>query len=73
MPCLISCMISTIFIIAMIYFYNISNKNYVVQNYKSKLTSELIEKYNFIQKERLIISYKGYALGFLFSLLINVL
>jgi uncharacterized protein YacL len=70
MVCSISCSLSTIFIIGMIYFYNATDKSEVVKNYKSKLSPELREKYNKITKERMMISYKGYGLGFLLSLII---
>jgi len=70
MVCSVSCMISTIFIIGMIYFYNATDKSDVVKNYKSKLSPELREKYEKITKERMIISYKGYALGLILSFLI---
>ena len=70
MPCIPSCMISAVFIIAMIYFYNIAPKNYVVSKYKSILSPELREKYEKITNERLKISYQGYILGFLLSILI---
>ena len=70
MVCSVSCMISTIFIIGMIYFYNATDKSDVVKNYKSKLSPELREKYEKITKERMLISYKGYALGLILSLII---
>ena len=70
MVCSVSCMISTIFIIGMIYFYNATDKSDVVKNYKSKLSPELREKYEKITKERMLISYKGYALGLIVSFLI---
>lgn len=70
MVCSVSCMISTIFIIGMIYFYNATDKSDVVKKYKSKLSPELREKYEKITKERMLISYKGYALGLIVSFLI---
>lgn len=70
MVCSVSCTISTIFIIGMIYFYNATDKSDVVKNYKSKLSPELREKYEKITKERMLISYKGYALGLIVSFLI---
>ena len=54
----------------MIYFYNATDKSDVVKNYKSKLSPELREKYEKITKERMLISYKGYALGLILSLII---
>ena len=70
MACSISCAISAIFIIGMIYFYNSTSKSAVVQHYKSKLPSSLKERYDKITNERMMISYYGYALGFILSLFI---
>jgi uncharacterized protein YacL len=70
MACSISCAISAIFIIGMIYFYNSTSKSSVVQHYKSKLPSSLKERYEKITNERMMISYYGYALGFILSLVI---
>jgi uncharacterized membrane protein YkgB len=70
MVCSISCSISAIFIIGMIYFYNSTSKNEVVIHYKSKLPSDLQILYDKISHERQMISYKGYILGFILSLFI---
>jgi uncharacterized membrane protein YkgB len=70
MVCNISCMISTVFIIGMIYFYNKTDKSEIVKHYKASLSSDLQKKYDMISKERLYISYKGYVLGFILSLVI---
>ena len=70
MACTISCMISTIFIIGMIYFYNMTDKSEVVKKYKSSLSPELQKKYENISKERMHIGYQGYGLGFILSLII---
>ena len=67
MPCAISCMISTIFIIGMIYFYNKTDNNIIVNNYKSSFSSDLQQRYKKISNERMNISYKGYILGVIFS------
>jgi hypothetical protein len=61
-------MISAIFIIGMIYFYNLTDKSKIVRHYKSSLSSDLQKRYDKITKERTNISYQGYALGVLFSL-----
>jgi uncharacterized protein YacL len=63
-------MISAIFIIGMIYFYNITNKSEIVNHYKKKLPSELQKRYEIISEERKKISIHGYILGLVFSLLI---
>jgi hypothetical protein len=70
MACALSCMISAIFIIGMIYFYNMTGKSEIVKHYKSSLSSDLQNKYDKISKERLTISYQGYILGFILSLVI---
>lgn len=68
MACAISCMISAIFIIGMIYFYNMTGKSKIVKHYKSSLSSDLQNRYDKISKERMMISYQGYALGVILSL-----
>ena len=68
MACALSCSISAIFIIGMIYFYNISDKSKIVKHYKSLLSSDLQKRYDKITNERLMISYQGYALGIILSL-----
>jgi len=70
MVCNVSCLLSTVFVIGMIYFYNATSKSEVVKGYKSKLSPELRERYEHISKERMMISYKGYLLGFVLSMLI---
>jgi hypothetical protein len=68
MACATSCIISVIFLIGMIYFYNMSNKSEIVRHYKDKLSSDLQNRYDKISRERMMISYQGYALGFILSL-----
>jgi hypothetical protein len=68
MACTISCMISVIFVIGMIYFYNMSDKSAIVKHYKSSLSSDLQKRYEKIRKERTNISYQGYILGVILSL-----
>lgn len=70
MACKISCMISAIFIIGMIYFYNITDKSDIVNHYKQSLSSDLQKRYDKITDERKKISYQGYILGFILSLFI---
>jgi len=72
MVCSLSCALSTIFIIGMIYFYNATNKSNVVKQYRSSLSPKLREKYDKITKERMNLSYQGYALGFFLSILILI-
>ena len=68
MACAISCMISAIFIIGMIYFYNLTDKSTIVKYYKASLSSDLQKRYDKISKERTNISYQGYILGVILSL-----
>ena len=70
MPCTISCMISAVFIIGMIYFYNMTNKSEIVKHYKEKLPSDLQKRYENISEERRKISIHGYIFGLIFSLFI---
>ncbi len=68
MACTISCMISTVFIIGMIYFYNQTENSIVVKQYKETLSVELRQRYDRITRERRTISYQGYLLGLVLSL-----
>ena len=70
MACSISCMISAIFIIGMIYFYNRTDKSEIVKHYKNMLPIDLQKRYEKISKERMTISYYGYGLGVILSLFI---
>ena len=68
MPCSMSCMIAAVFVIGMIYFYNMTGKSEIVKNYKDKLPIDLQKRYELITKERKTLSYQGYALGVALSL-----
>jgi hypothetical protein len=68
MACAVSCMISAIFVIGMIYFYNLTDKSTIVKHYKSSLSSDLQRRYEKISEERTNISYQGYVLGVILSL-----
>ena len=70
MPCTISCMISAVFIIGMIYFYNMTNKSEIVKQYKESLPSDLQKRYENISEERRKISIYGYILGLILSLFV---
>jgi len=63
-------MISCIFVIGMIYFYNATDKSDIVNQYKATLPLDLQQRYEKITEERRRISYQGYSLGFLLSLVI---
>jgi hypothetical protein len=54
----------------MIYFYNSTSNNPTIIHYKQQLNTQQREAYDKIAKERLHISIQGYALGFVFSLMI---
>lgn len=68
MACTISCAISAIFIIGMIYFYYMTDKSEIVKTYKEKLPTDLQKRYEKISEERARISYTGYIIGFILSL-----
>lgn len=70
MVCKLSCIISTIFIVGMIYFYNITGKSEIVKHYKDKLPYDLQKRYDNIAEERKTISIQGYIIGLIFSLFI---
>ena len=70
MVCSITCSISAIFIVGMIYFYNASYQSKVGDTYKKQLTHQQQATYDRIVKERLGISTKGYLLGAILSLFI---
>ena len=70
MACTISCIISAVFVIGMIYFYNMTDKSEIVKHYKSNLPTDLQNRYEKISKERKLISFQGYILGLIFSLFI---
>ena len=70
MVCSISCSISAVFIIGMIYFYNAADKSTTVKQYRQQLSTQQKAVYDKIAAERLKISMQGYGLGFLLSLFI---
>ncbi len=70
MPCSITCAISVVFIIGMIYFYNRTFKSTIVNNYKKELPPKLRIIYEKLSVERSTISFHGYVLGLMVSLLI---
>ena len=69
MVCSISCSISAIFLIGMIFFYNRTGQSKIVKHYKEKLPTNLQKLYEKITEERRSISYQGYILGVALSLL----
>lgn len=70
MPCGISCSLSAIFIIAMIYMnYSMLNSQ-IMQKYQRQLPENLQSVYREIVNERTKIYYFGYFLGFILSIVI---
>ncbi len=69
-PCTISCVISTVFLIGMIYMNYSVAKSQIILKYKSQLPENLQHIYERITNERTTIYYKGYVLGFIISLFI---
>jgi len=70
MACVFSCIISAVFVIGMIYFYNKTTNNKVILFYKEQLPSDLRKRYEKISNERMKISIFGYLLGLILSLFI---
>lgn len=68
MVCTVSCSISLIFIIGMIYFYSMTYKSQVAEKYRASLSPELRLVSDKITKERMQISLEGYGLGLLLSI-----
>ena len=68
MVCSVSCGLSLVFLIGMMYFYTMTSKSEIVQKYREQLPTPLKGLYDKISNERRLISYYGYALGFLLSL-----
>lgn len=63
-------MISAVFLIGMIYFYNKTSSSKVMMFYKIKLPYDLQKRYEKISEERRMISLHGYGLGFVLSLFV---
>jgi hypothetical protein len=61
-------MIAAVFVIGMIYFYNMTGKSEIVKNYKKTLPTDLQKRYEMIIAERKTLSYQGYALGVALSI-----
>lgn len=70
--CTVSCAISTIFIIGMIYMTFSIDKSSVSKRFKDTLDNALREKYASLVQERLQLYYGGYILGFLLSIAVII-
>ena len=69
MACRISCAISIIFIIGMIYMTNAMTNNDTMKLYEKQLPANLQTVYKQIVDERKQIYYTGYGLGFVIAIL----
>ena len=69
-PCTISCSISAVFLIGMIYMNYAVAKSQIILKYKLQLPENLQKTYEEITNERTRIYYQGYILGFILSLVI---
>jgi hypothetical protein len=72
LPCKISCAVSLVFIVAMIYMMYATNKSNIIGHYEKTLSKELLPIYKKISQERTSIYYYGYFLGFILTLLFIV-
>jgi hypothetical protein len=61
--CYLSCSISAVFLIAMIYMTFLTAKNATIQKYRDSLPIDLLNTYDEIVMERTKIYYTGYGLG----------
>ena len=72
MVCRISCSISAIFVIGMIYMTNAMTNTDQLNKYKDQLPEKLQTIYKSIVEERRTIYYTGYMIGFLLSALLII-
>ena len=68
--CYVSCSISVVFLIAMVYMTFLTAKNKTIQNYRDSLPISLINTYDEIVLERTKIYYTGYGLGLCLAVVI---
>jgi 1,4-dihydroxy-2-naphthoate octaprenyltransferase len=68
-PCKLSCAVSVVFIVAMIYMMYATNQSNIIGDYEKTLSKELAPIYKKIAQERTSIYYYGYFLGFILALL----
>jgi hypothetical protein len=69
-PCSITCIFSSIFIVAMIFMTNWMTVNQTTQKYQEQLPENLKKTYTDIVKERTQIFYTGYGLGLFLALVL---
>lgn len=70
--CYLSCSISAVFLITMIYMTFLTAKNATIQKYRDSLPVDLLNSYDEIVIERTKIYYTGYGLGFCLAICIIV-
>jgi uncharacterized protein YacL len=70
MPCKISCAISAIFRIGMIFMTFATTQNDIIAKYEMQLPEELHVTYQNIVKDRLQNYYVGYILGFILAIIV---
>ena len=70
LPCTVSCSISAVFLIGMMYMNYSITTSQIILRYKSQLPEKLQKIYEQITTERTTIYYQGYVLGFILSLFI---
>lgn len=71
-PCGITCGISSIFVISMIYMNYCMWDSQIMQKYRQQLPEEVQKTYREIVDERTRIYYFGYLLGFILSIVIII-
>lgn len=71
-PCKLSCAVSLVFIIGMVYMMYSINQSDIIKNYEKSLSEELLPVYKKISQERTSIYYYGYFLGFILALIFIV-
>ena len=70
MPCGISCAISVVFLIGMVYMTYATHQNDICLKYQKQLPEKMQKTYQNIVGERTRIYYFGYILGFILALLV---
>ena len=60
LPCKLSCAVSLVFIVAMIYMMYATNQSNIIGDYEKTLSKELLPVYKKIAQERTSIYYYGY-------------
>jgi hypothetical protein len=71
-PCKLSCAVSLVFIVAMIYMMYAITQSNIIGDYEKTLSKDLLPIYKKIAQERTSIYYYGYFLGFILALLFIV-